>query len=139
MPYLCSRNMYRRFSHIITMMLAGYLAIVACDPNIKHYCSKECEAHKECCHHHHHTWHCGVEISEPCHCGVTHIVAPEANAPVHHALVPDVLYCHTVGTTAISIEPLHVTSCHKSFHTNHAPPINSGGRDIITHKSVLII
>jgi len=128
----------RQLIHIVTLILAGYLAIVACDPNIKHYCSKECEEHHECCHHHHHTYHCGVEISEPCHCGVTHIVAPESNVPVHNALVPDISsYCMTAVPAIIAgFKPIAI---HCSFHINHAPPINHGGREVITRKSVLLI
>jgi len=130
--------MSRVFIHIVAMVMAGYLAIVACDPNISHYCSKECEEHHECCHHHHHTVHCGVEISEACHCGVTHIVAPESNIPTDHSLVPAV-YFHTItGVVALASEP-RLAECHTSFHTNHAPPIFSGGREVITRKSVLII
>lgn len=130
--------MSRWYIHIITLVMAGYLAIVACDPNIKHYCSDDCEEHQECCHHHHHTYHCGVEIGEACHCGVTHIVAPESNIPIHHSLVPKPIIFHLAGTPAI-VTIQQLTLSQNTFHINHAPPISIGGREVITLKSVLLI
>lgn len=129
--------MIKCIGHIVVVVLAGYLAMVGCGFNVQHYCSVECAEHHECCHHHHHTCHCGVEIGEACHCGVTHIAAPEAVVPVHNALVPDVC-CHVICVGALVAEP-KLTAFHNQFHICHAPPILSGGRDVISRKSVLLI
>lgn len=129
--------MAKRLGHIVVVVLAGYLAMVGCGVNVQHYCSVECARHHVCCHHHHHTRHCGVEIGEACHCGVTHIAAPEANLPVDNAFVPGI--CRNVILAESLVAEPGLTACHIPFHISHAPPILGGGREIISRKSVLLI
>lgn len=126
----------KRSLHILTVVLALYVAVVGCGVNISHYCCHECQVQHECLCHHHHNINQDAELEAGSHCGVTHIAAPVSITPQHFDIIPDVapgLPAEATHPCFLALEELSRTNI-----LSYAPPV-SGGRTLLARFSTLLI